>query len=66
MKTRKNAKVQIVYNPVEFKEKGFDGEISKYMYENRNTAIVGDIFGVDRHIIKFEKHSGWFNYENPY
>lgn len=34
--------VTVVYTPAEFKEKGFDGEIAKYMREHTNTAIVGD------------------------
>lgn len=38
--------VTVVYTPAEFKEKGFDGEIAKYMREHTNTAIVGDVPGL--------------------
>lgn len=58
--------VTVVYTPAEFKEKGFDGEIAKYMRENTNTAIVGDIFGVDRHVIRYRTHKDWINYKKPY
>lgn len=60
--------VVVVYTPEEFKTKGFDGEIAKYMREHNNTAIVGDIPGVDRHVIRFRTHKDWTNYSNnnPY
>lgn len=58
--------VTVVYTPAEFKEKGFDGEIAKYMREHTNTAIVGDIPGVDRHVIRYRTHKDWTNYKNPY
>ena len=48
------------------KEKGFDGEIAKYMREHTNTAIVGDVPGVDRHVIRYRTHKDWTNYKNPY
>lgn len=58
--------VTVVFTPAEFKEKGFDGEIAKYMREHTNTAIVGDIPGVDRHVIRYRTHKDWMNYKNPY
>lgn len=58
--------VTVVYTPAEFKEKGFDGEIAKYMREHTNTAIVGDVPGVDRHVIRYRTHKDWMNYKNPY
>ena len=61
-----NAGIKVVFTPEEFKEKGFDGEVAKYMRENKNTAIVGDTFGVDRHIIQFDSRESWNNYSNPY
>jgi hypothetical protein len=63
---KEKSAVEIIYTPEQFKEKGFDGEIAKYMRENKNTAIVGDVPGVDRHVIKYEDHKDWFNYKNPY
>ena len=58
--------ITVVYTPAEFKEKGFDGEIAKYMREHTNTAIVGDVPGVDRHVIRYRTHKDWMNYKNPY
>lgn len=58
--------VTVVYTPAEFKEKGFDGEIAKYMREHTNTAIVGGVPGVDRHVIRYRTHKDWINYKNPY
>lgn len=58
--------VTVVFTPAEFKEKGFDGEIAKYMREHTNTAIVGDVPGIDRHVIRYRTHKDWTNYKNPY
>lgn len=58
--------VVVVYTPEQFKDKGFDGEIAKYMREHTNTAIVGDTLGIDRHVIRFRTHKDWTNYKNPY
>lgn len=58
--------VTVVYTPAEFEEKGFDGEIAQYMRENKNTAIVGDVPGIDRHVIRFRTHKDWTNYKNPF
>lgn len=58
--------VVVVYTPEEFQTKGFDGEIAKYMREHTNTAIVGDVPGVDRHVIRYRTHKDWTNYKNPY
>lgn len=58
--------VIVVYTPEQFKDKGFDGEIAKYMREHINTAIVGDTLGIDRHVIRFRTHKDWMNYKNPY
>lgn len=60
--------VVVVYTPEQFKELGFDGEIAKYMREHTNTAIVGDVPGVDRHVIRYRTHKDWTNYRNnnPY
>lgn len=63
----KNKKgVKVVYTPEQYKELGFDGEVAKYMRENKNTAIVGDVFGEDMHVIQFDTHKDWFSYGNPY
>ena len=58
----------VVYTPEQFKELGFDGEIAMYMREHTNTAIVGDVPGVDRHVIRYRTHKDWTNYRNnnPY
>jgi hypothetical protein len=58
--------VQVIYTPEQFKEMGFDGEIAKFMRENKQTAIVGDVLGVDRHVIQYENYKDWFHYDNPY
>jgi hypothetical protein len=60
--------IKVIYTPTQFKEKGFDGEIAKYMRENKNTAIVGDNFGIDRHVISFADNKAWKKYRenNPY
>ena len=59
--------IKVIYTPEQFKEKGFDGEIAKYMRENKNTAIVGDA-GVDRHVISFTDSKAWMQYcrNKPY
>jgi hypothetical protein len=62
----KKSKVRVVYTPVEFHEKGFDGEIAQYMREHSNTAIVGETSGVDRHVVEFDSREDWNNYKNPY
>jgi hypothetical protein len=60
--------IKVIYTPEQFKEKGFDGEIAKYMRENRNSAIVGDNLGIDRHVISFPDNEAWTKYRenNPY
>jgi len=60
--------IKVIYTPKQFKKKGFDGEIAKYMRENRNSAIVGDNFGIDRHVISFTDNKAWKKYRenNPY
>lgn len=60
--------IKVLYNPDEFKNKGFDGEIAKVMRENKQTAIVGGELGIDRHVIQFYTHKDWSNYckNNPY
>ncbi len=58
--------VVVIFDPIAFQEKGFDGEIATYMREHKNTAIVGEVLGVDRHVIQFTDRSGWDNYKNPY
>ena len=60
--------IKVIYSPKQFKEKGFNREIAKYMTENRNTAIVGDNFGIDRHVISFTDNKAWKKYRenNPY
>lgn len=40
--------IKVIYNPEQFKKLGFEGEIAKFMRENKNVAIVGDKLGVDR------------------
>jgi hypothetical protein len=60
--------IKVIYTPEQFKEKGFDGEIAKYMRENKNTAIVGNYSGIDRHVISFSDNKVWTKYSenNPY
>ena len=60
--------IKVIYTPKQFKEKGFDGEIAKYMRENKNTAIVGGNCGIDRHVISFTDNEAWKKYSenNPY
>lgn len=53
-KTRQSkAATRVVYTPEQLKAMGFDGEIAKYMREHKNTAIVGDIPGVDRCVVEY-------------
>jgi len=53
-KTRQSkAATRVVYTPEQLKTMGFDGEIAKYMREHKNTAIVGDIPGVDRCVVEY-------------
>ena len=65
-KLNKKKPVAVIYTPEQFKEKGFDGEVAQFMREHKNTAIVGDKLGVDRHVIMYREHKDWFNYKNPY
>lgn len=60
--------IKVIYTPEQFKEMGFDGEIAKFMRENSNTAIVGDIPGIDRHVIQYQNNEDWKKYRenNPY
>jgi len=60
--------IKVIYTPTQFKEKGFDGEIAKYMRENKNTAIVGNNLGIDRHVISFSNNEAWTKCRenNPY
>ena len=59
--------IKVIYTPEEFASKGFDGEIAKRMMENRNTAIIGDVFGKDRHVIQFDDFETYMKYrENHY
>lgn len=62
----KIVKAQVVYTPEQYKELGFDGEVSKFMRDNKNTAIVGDKFGEDMHVIQWTSREQWTNYVNPY
>ena len=47
-------KIEIIYTPEQFQEKGFDGEIAKFMRDNRDTAIIGDVVGVDRRVVRLK------------
>lgn len=60
--------INVLFTPEEFKQKGFAGEIATKMRENENTAIVGDNFGTDRHIVEFTDYKTLNNYRNnnPY
>ena len=60
--------INVIYTPEQFKAKGFDGEVAKYMKENKNTAIVGHQSGVDRHIISYSNIETLTKYcqNNPY
>lgn len=58
--------IKVIYNPEQFKKLGFEGEIAKFMRENKNVAIVGDKLGVDRHAIQYRTVKDWMNYKNPY
>ena len=58
--------IKVIYTSTQFEEKGFDGEIAKYMRENKNTAIVGNDLGIDRHVISFFNNKTWTKYsETP-
>ena len=48
--------IKVIYTPKDFAAKGFDGEIAKYMRENRKTAIVGNEVGIDRHVVSFSDY----------
>lgn len=61
-----NKNIKVVYTPEQFKELGFDGEIAQFMRDNPNTAIVGYVLGVDRHVIQFRNREDWMSYRNPY
>lgn len=41
-------------------------EIIRYIQSNHKTAIVGDVPGVDRHIISYTDTKDWLNYQNPF
>ena len=60
--------IKVIYTPEQFKEKGFDGEVAKYMRENKNTAIVGHQLGVDSHVISYSNIEALAKYckNNPY
>jgi len=60
--------IKVIYTPEQFKKKGFDGEIAKYMRKNKNTAIIGNNLGIDRHVISFSNNEAWTKYRknNPY
>lgn len=62
----KKESVRVIYTPEQFKNLGFEGEIAKFMRENKNVAIVGDILGVDRHVIQYKTKKDWIEYKNPY
>lgn len=61
MKTVKGVKV--AYSHERFAELGFDGEIGQFMRENKNTAIVGDQFGKDRHVVIFNNDESLREYK---
>ncbi len=60
-------KTEVVKTPEQFAQMTAD-EIATFIRTNKNTAIVGENVGIDRHIIKYETAEDWFVYEstNPY
>lgn len=61
----RKSKVTVVFDPQEFAAMTAD-EIARYISDHRNTAIMGEQVGIDRHIIKYAEHADWFNYKNPF
>lgn len=61
----RKAKVTVVFDPEAFAAMS-SHEIAVYIMDHRNTAIVGEEVGIDRHIIKYAEVRDWLNYENPF
>lgn len=57
--------IQVVFTPEKFAQMN-TGDIVAYLSTHPNTAIVGECFDVDRHIIKYATKRDWNEYINPY
>lgn len=55
-------RIKIIFTAKELAEKGFDGEIARYMRENKNCAIVGHEPGVNRHVIQYKTREDYNKY----
>lgn len=58
-------KTEVVVNPEQFAQMTADA-IASFIRTNKNTAIVGENVGTDRHIIRYKTNQDWFVYTNPY
>ena len=63
----KNNHVEVVFDPEQFK--GLTAkDIVRFIQRHERTAIVGERFGIDRHIVRYDKVSDLRRYKehNPY
>jgi hypothetical protein len=59
------AKTEVLVDPEQFVQMTSD-EIAIFIRENKNTAIVGEDAGENRHIIRYKTRRDWYNYINPF
>ncbi len=59
--------VVVIFDPIAFQEKGFDGEIGQYMLHHKNTALVGKengLYGLtESHVVEFDSWADLREYE---
>ena len=63
----KKPDVEVIFDPEQFK--GLTAKyIVRFIRKNERTAIVGDKYGIDRHIIRYATVKDWTEYRehNPY
>ena len=59
--------IEVVFDPEQFK--GLTSkDIVRFIRNHECTAIVGDKYGIDRHIIRYDTVRDWIEYSkhNPY
>lgn len=59
--------IKVIFDPQQFANLGIT-TITRYIRENRDTAVVGERCGVDRHIVWFNDWNTLMEYQerNPY
>ena len=67
MSSKKSNGIEVIFDPEQFK--GLTAkDIIRFIQNHERTAIVGERYGVDKHIIRYRTVADWNRYKehNPY